>query len=250
MDGQPKKIKDTEISLTTLKEIIYHYVVCGKGLISLERDYKDSLPKELFEEVPSLVHGERAIELIWKFANESIRNLLEKLCKRELYKRVYEISISELSGENDTYFILKDELSFLVRPKKAYEIEQNFLRTIYKAMVQKGPVVTITEDAARTRLKELETSNIPNIVIDFPTRGISKETNFPLEISDSSRKYLSEATSLRPNKQIFKTIRTLQIQSVVLRIYASPDLHELIIRYLEIAAVEACVKDVIHVVKQ
>lgn len=249
LEGRSKKIKDTYISLNTLKEIIYHWVVCGKSISTIQKEIKNC-PKEMLDEVPPIVSGERAIELVWKFADDNIRKLIESLCRRDLYKRVFEVSIRELGGDNDNYFNLKEELTINKRTIKAGEIEQNLLKSIEKAMVQKGPVVTETENAAKKRQQELKQSKTPKIVIDFPTRGISNDSNFPLEISDSSRKYLSGPYANKANNQIFKVVRNLQIQSVVLRIYALPDLHELIIRYLETTEVEACVKDIITTLKK
>jgi HD superfamily phosphohydrolase len=247
--GKQKKFRTSTMSFNTLKEIVYHWVVCEKSLKNVEVGLKNSMPREMNEEVPSIVSGERAIELIWKFADDNVRKLIENLCKRELYKRVYEISIGELGDGNDNYFKLREELKIQDRHAKANMIGENILNCIGKEMSQRGAVESITENAAKERLKQLKQSKVPKIVIDFPTRGIPDENNFPTEISDSSRKYLSGPIAGKPTRQIFSVVRNLQIQGIVLRIYASPDLHELIIRYLETKEVEACIKDVITTLK-
>ena len=250
LDGEPKRIRNSTMTLNTLKDIIYHWVVCGKSLNSTKKELKGNIPIDINNEVPSFVSGERTIELIWKFADDNVRELIENLCKRELYKRVFEISIGELGDGNDNFFKLKDELKIQNKHVKANTIEKMIINSIEKAMSQKGPIATITENSARDRLQQIKQSSVPKIVIDFPTRGISDESNFPSEISDSSRKYLSTTIAGKSTKQIFKVVRNLQIQNIVLRIYAHPDLHELIIRYLEKNEIEACVKEVITTLKR
>ena len=68
-----------------------------------------SLPKDIYEESPALISREKTIEFVWKFADDKTRVLIERLAKRELYKRIFEVKLGDLGGLVD-YSALRTDL--------------------------------------------------------------------------------------------------------------------------------------------
>jgi hypothetical protein len=118
-------------------------------------------------------------------------------------------------------------------------------------MREKGPTSSISEDAAKKRLDRLKQSNLPLVVLDFPVRGISKETNTPREIGDAVRKYFVIPTSsFVGDDDIFQVVRRLQQHMATVRVFASPELHELVVRYLNQAQIQKCVEEVVESIRK
>lgn len=230
-----------------MAELIYHWLVCGKSIPATKKAMlasKITCPAELDAECPAILGGERALELVWKFADAGCQELLERLAARKLYKRVFELKMSEL-GDNGKYADLKGQFTSQNRIDMAGKIDKSFLDAINTAIQNRGPQTTDTEAAAREQLQKVagDKRAHPRIVVDLPTRGVPDETNIPSEIGDPSRKYTSGNKSGRG--EVFSVVRNLQVQRATLRVFASPELHELIIRYLDPGAVESCMKDCI-----
>lgn len=246
-----KKFRSKAVIFSTIKELLYHWAICGKTkneTSSILR--RRHIPEEFFEEAPSFLISEKVIEFVWKFANDNIRALLQRLGQRDLYKRVFELKISEL-GEYGDYSALKSDLPSHKRPELAMSLQNIFMNAIDKKIRQKetATVQSIAEAKAHEVHYNLRGSAQPLVVIDFPMRGIPNERNFPHEIGDSSRKYLSGAENLANQAKVFHTFRDLQMQKAALRVFAAPELHELIIRYLDPMNIRACVEEVIEKIK-
>jgi HD superfamily phosphohydrolase/serine/threonine protein kinase len=242
------KLRNTLVSAELVSELLYHWVVCGKSTPLVRAELGKSgknLPTEFNDEPPPTMAGERAIEFVWKFADDKLRRLLERVARRDLYKRIFEIKVSDLGDKGD-YSALRNELEAAKRPSIASAIEERFLNAIYKAMAEKGPRDTATENEARTRYQELSRREVPRVVIDFPTRGVPEEDNVPPELSDPARKYTAGRTGTpSAGGKVFHVVRNLQTQKATLRVFAADELHELVVRYLDPATVEACITEVI-----
>ncbi len=95
-------------------------------------------------------------------------------------------------------------------------------------------------DALQQRIGEVECMIEPLVVIDFPSRGIPKEPNAPTEIGDALRKYF--AVGGRPATKEFDLARRMQMDHATLRVYAAPELHEMLLRFLPSNEVERIVR--------
>ncbi len=244
-----RKLRESFVTKEIIHEILYHWVVCGKTNNATKNALEGrTIPKDFYNEPPLCFEGERVLELVWKFANDGVRQLLERLGNRKLYKRVFEIKVSDL-GEMGDYSALRGDLLSELRPKLAEKLERIFKDAIHKAMVQKGPRESATDSEARNRLIELKKNEMPYIIIDFPTRGLPEEKNFPTELGDSVRKYSGLRKSVGPKSQVFHVVRDLQAKKATLRVFAANEFHELIVRYLDLNDVESCVEEVIPRIK-
>lgn len=242
-----RKLRESYVNADIIRELLYHWVVCGKSIVATENALKLkrwAVPREIYEEPPLSLAGERTLELVWKFADDPVRHLLERLSHRDLYKRVLEIKVSDL-GEMGDYSALRGDLMPDKRPDLANRIETGLIDAIHKAMVQRGPPESETEEKARERHQELLKREVPRVVIDFPTRGVPDEVNFPPELGNPARKYTGARMTTAPRGKIFYIVRDLQAQRATLRIFAAAELHELIVRYLDPGVVEACVAEAV-----
>ncbi|HST21230.1 MAG TPA: protein kinase [Blastocatellia bacterium] len=243
--GGRRRLRDSSVSSNIIADLFYHWVVCGKPL-SLCLQLVRATPKEFSDQPPASLSNERALEFIWKFADDSIRLLVERIGRRELYKRVFEVKLGDLGVHGD-YSAIRAEMLPDRRVRLAEELEERFLDSVRKAMSQRGPTESISEAEAKKRHDALRVKTVSHIVIDFPVRGISEEKNFPAEIGDPARKYL--AGPVKPTgerRSVFHTVKQLQTQIASVRVFAAPELHELITRYLDPSDVQACVESVIR----
>ena len=243
------KIRSSYVNDEIIKELIFHWLVCGKAINATEDALIKKglkMPIEFKAEAPLILSGERALEFVWKFAPDGVRTLIERLGSRELYKRVLEIKVSDL-GELGDYSALCSDLEPRNRPELSKKIESNFLNAIYKAITSRSGVTeTDSESMARQRFQELSRNHgIPRVVIDFPTRGVPEEINFPPELGDSARKYTGAKTPVASRGKVFKVVKELQTHRAALRIFVAKEFHELIVRYLDPATVEDCVAEII-----
>ena len=247
------KIQNENIEASSIEELLYQRVICGNPVLECEKILKNKglqFPNCFKEEAPNYISDEKSIEFIWKLAMPEIKNLLDRLARRELYRRVFEIKFGELEKGID-FTTLQNELSPIKKIDLAKRLEKIILDVIHKRMVNRSNTVeTITENMSKSRFDELKKKILPLIIIDFPTRGIPEEKNFPTEISDSTRKYISGNIILARNKrEIFQTVRSLQIGIASLRVFAAPELHELIIRYMNPEDVYDCIISILPVLK-
>jgi len=240
-----RRLRGSTVSSTIIADLFYHWVVCGKPL-SMCHSLVKSIPKEFSDQPPASLSNERALEFIWKFADNSIRLLVERIGRRDLYKRVFEVKLGDLGVHGD-YAAIRAEMLPTMRVELANNLEERFLDSVRKAMSERGPTESISEAEAKKRHDELRIKNVSHIVIDFPVRGISEERNFPAEIGDPARKYLAGPVKSRSERRsVFHTVRQLQTQIASVRVFAAPELHELITRYLDPSDVQACVESVIR----
>jgi hypothetical protein len=92
-------------------------------------------------------------------------------------------------------------------------------------------------------------SEPPLVVVDFPTRGVAEEQNFPREVGDPARKYISSPIPPPEPRAIFKRVKHLQEEIAHVRVFAAPELHQLVLRYLTPEDVLDCVRSQIPAIR-
>jgi HD superfamily phosphohydrolase len=227
-----KKMRGAPLTERDIQELFYQKVILGKSWGEVRDGFnraakKEILPKEFGQEFSAPISGERAIEFVYRFAEDSTRSLLNRLLAREFYKRVFELRIGEFSGD---YFAVKSEFTPEKKLENARAIQRKLLDSVDSAMRRRGARHTVSEDAARERVAELRRSDAPLAVVDFPLRGIPTDQNIPREIGDPYRKYFALPAQKRPEgDNVFTVVRRLHMQIAAIRIFVAPEFHELVI---------------------
>lgn len=192
---------------------------------------------------------ERAIDFVWRFAPDECRTLLLRLASRELFKRVFELRVGELRGGGD-YSALKDDFQSADRADRAKQLQEKLLNKVDSQMreQERTPTSTIADNIARRHWADIDTRGRAGeilVVVDFPVRGLPDDQNLPDEIGDWYRKYFTlPPQETLTDTNVFYEMRRLQMKMASLRIFAAPEFHELIIRYLNPPDIRACVLEV------
>lgn len=246
------KYRKVTFTKRQLQELFYFRIVCRQEWSKVcSNVFKEpEMPAIFTEPAPSTIASESAIEFVWRFAEERVRALLVRLSSRFLYKRVFDFHLGEL-GETAEYSKMQNEILGIRRVTHANNIQKFLTDKIDGRMKERvGPRITTSEAAARVKLQELVALDIPLIVLDFPTRGLPEETNIPTEISDPNRKYFSIPPQNRAASfGVFHDVRRLQTRNASLRVFAAPEFHELVVRYLNAEDVRACIGESIKMLK-
>jgi hypothetical protein len=228
-----------------VKDLLFWRVVLRKPWSECERLSNGKLHRGFSIEAPSVVSSEPMLDFLWQFADDSARQLVTSLANRSLYKRVFEARLGQLGTRAD-YSGMKGELALSQRVHKARALQRHLLDEVLNSMRERGPTESSSENAAKLRHSELVKSKVPLVVLDFPSRGIGQELNTPKELGDAARKYsVIPAGRTAPEDNVFHVVRQLQEQMATVRVFASPELHELIVRYLNPASIQSCVESVV-----
>jgi HD superfamily phosphohydrolase len=250
-ESDKKKRRIDSIDPKALNEFFYRRVVCGHTLSKCReilRSLKLIVPTNFFEDPLSDLVGERTIEFLWKCAEDPIRELVLKLARRELFRRVYEVRVGDLRSSD--YSAVRQAFEVPRRVSICTSLQKTFLDSINKQIQQKGEVESVSESAARQRHNELSDSLMPLIVVDFPMRGIPKDENVPSAIPDPARKYISgRASSSARDGGAFATVSRLQKANATVRVFAEREFHELIVRYLEPRDVQKVIESVLPILR-
>ncbi len=244
LSGTTTKMRGVQLKASDIEELFYQKVILGKSWTEVRDDFnriarREVLPKEFTAEFSAPISGERAIEFVYRFAEDTTRRLLDRLIARVLYKRAFELRVGEFGGD---YFRIKAEFTPEKKLKNARAIQEKLVNSIDSEMRQRGRRDSVSENAASGRLSMLRRDDTPLVVIDFPVRAIPSDLNPPREIADPDRKYFAlPAQKRQESDNVFAVVRKLQMQVAALRVFVAPDLHELVIRYLRPSAVAACV---------
>lgn len=241
------QLRNLRVSRQGIRSLFYERVICGKPWSESRMEGK-KLPRVFYEESSGPVESEPSLDFVWRFAADPHRRLLERLATRQLYKRIFEMRLGEL-GERADYSAMKAALAPELRAIKTKQLKDHFVNAILNAMRERGPgAESVTENAARRRVQEIKSSDEPLVVLDFPVRGVPDDFNTPQEIGDAMRKYFVMPTRGAANDDnVFYAARRLQEHLATIRIYTAPELHELVIRYLDSRAVQGIVESVIPV---
>jgi HD superfamily phosphohydrolase/serine/threonine protein kinase len=151
------KYRKTGFTQKQLQELFYFRIVCRQEWSKVfTRIFKDpELPAVLTEPTPPVVASESAIEFVWRFAEDPVRNLLSRLASRSLYKRVFDIHLGEL-GESAEYSKMQNEFLGTKRVSHSDEIQKLLISKIDARMRAHGTSgITTSESAARERLQHL-----------------------------------------------------------------------------------------------
>lgn len=224
------------LSQEEIRSLFYERVICRatweKCSATLKGAGSDIGSESIWEESPPPVWIEPSLDFVWQFSNPGIRGLVERLAKRELYKRVFELPLGQL--EQREYAATQNELKGPNRLSKAKKLEELLLEGVSGQMMTQDSSITGMTSTAREVMSDLIKEEGPLIILDFPSRGLPNEYNIPRELEDPVRKYFT--LSIRRGRRgddLFATVRNLQVEIATVRVFAEPRFHEIIIRYLQ-----------------
>lgn len=245
------KFKSVRLFKKNIEDLFYERVICRstwKTCSSILIGNKQTIPTTLWDEPPLSVGSEPALDFVWQFGDQSVRELLERLAERKLYKRVFEINLGQLKDPD--YTAIATELSGPSRLGKSKELETKLFDAIMERLrgsEETSTIKSVTE--AHTCLNRLRRMQVPLVILDFPTR-VTRDYNLPKELEDPVRKYLPIVSSSRKGGDIVSKIWALQKDIATVRIFAEPDLHDLITRYLNPDLIKENVELVIKSLQQ
>jgi hypothetical protein len=244
-----KKFREAKLTVADVKRLFYLRVIVGNSWNECCSRVTAAAPLRSKPDPPGAVRDEGAIEFIWRCANDGIREVLDMLAGRRLFKRVFEMRLGEL-GERADYSAMRTALTPSHRMSKATTLTKHLLDTVEGSMRERGPGASVAENAARELLGKLRSREMPLVLLDFPVRGVPEERNTPAEIGDAVRKYfvLPKASGNQVD-DVFEVVRKLQQRMATVRVFAFPELHELVIRYLNPNEVKDCVERVIDQIR-
>lgn len=217
--GAASTLSKLSLSPEDLQFVFYERLLCGtpwaeviEGRPQLKELYKGGRSREI------RARKDRALDLLWILAGNNLgaRELIERLARRELYKRIYEVSLGDIHGQAaQSYNDIKNAMSGPARLTKAAQIEVDIIKRLGQAAQP---------------LEKFRNTGVPLIVLDMPNRGVPTEKNVPYEIKDAFRKYFPLAGG-RPTT-VVDTIQELQQKMASFRVFAAPELQTIIVRHL------------------
>jgi serine/threonine protein kinase len=236
------------IQSSEFPKVYYQRVVCG-------------LPwEEASAELPALlglikkgrcsqskVRAERAIDLLWLISDSGNRQLIERMATRRLHKRIFEINLGDVGTRvDDTYSQIKEALADSQHTEKAKALE-DLLVTYLLDQAAKASPNTANVVCLRESVLALSQSGLPLIILDIPTRGVPREKNIPVAIGDSFRKYfkIAKQCHLSPGVKTFEAVQALQQGMACFRVFATPELHEYLVQFLDPESIATAVATIL-----
>ncbi|MHA1951353.1 MAG: protein kinase domain-containing protein [Candidatus Thorarchaeota archaeon] len=243
-----------ECNLTSedIKRLFYERVICRstwkRATDALHKSPTAWKSDSLWKDPPPVVSIEPSLDFVWQFSDKATQQLVERLAQRKLYKRVFELPLGHLYEPD--YTATANELSGPNRLDKAQNLQNILFEEVSNAMRNFDDEITGSASTTQVILNNLRTSEVPLVVLDFPVR-VLKEYNIPKELEDPVRKYFTISISHRREREdIVSTIMKLQKNIATVRVFADPDFHELIIRYLKPEVIKKCVELTIPSLRQ
>lgn len=179
-------------------------------------------------------HDETLV-FLWKLATGKARTLLEDLINRTYYKRIFEVSLGELTDDQQLW--LRDNLKGEGRIKFRKGLEEALINTMRTAI--QDQMQTRESLVADHLLQELESIAIQRtaFVIDLPLRGWGAKGDPPLFVSDYKRRHFRASIggaegSHHENRLWTEFIPAMMKGKAFFRIYCEPSLHRVLTRVI------------------
>jgi len=204
-----------------------------------------SLPERLDElarqQVPQFggrYGDDRTLQFVWRLARGKARRLVEDLATRRYYKRVIEIPLGELNEEE--WFSLRRDIGgsdrLVMQKAVAKEIYDTLTTAIQDQMESRESLV---RDEILSKLNSIQADR-HGFVCDVPMRGWSAGGEEPYFVSDFRRRHFRASVGrLRPERggSLWSDVERLMRRAASFRVFAEPELHNIITRVLDTAAV-------------
>lgn len=180
---------------------------------------------------------DRTLVFLWKLSTDKSRLILDDLIRRNYYKRVIEIPLSELSERG--WMNLSNRIT-----KNRNELQANIdallVNTLITAIQDQMKVreSLIEDDVLRTVTRII--SEKFAFIIDLPLRGWTAEGQDPIFVSDYKRRYFRATIGLHQeggSETLWSDMGHMMRRIAVFRVFCEPDLHQLVTRVLQPTAI-------------
>lgn len=229
------------------RTFFYQYVVLRKSvehaLSVLTHDLVDATDfRNMFLRILE-VTDDRALHFAYVSGNKVAQEMVLRLASRELYKVVFERKVRD---HNDRRNIVRQAIPRVLLPEHRVTLGEKLASTFFKALEAKYNAKQAKSNSETIAHSRMSSSTIHRILVDFPTRAnITKDERYPFEISNTARKHGSLETVAVKNNQVFQDIGKFMFESCCLRVFAEPEMHFLINKYLSEAEISELVESVL-----
>lgn len=209
--------------------------------------------QKLSEAPPLVLRGggmaDRTIDFFYRLGPENAQQLLRNLAQRHFYKRVFEIPLSEVRG--DKFNQLRNHLSSF---RQRASLMRSLEKALYARLTEQLQVASKTQESLQSDKGKtlLDSAWVPgaSIVIDAPVRMVDKVPEAPSKVSDYKRKYRHGGRALLElgdSPMWANNAQQLMKESAYLRVFAKPDVHDLMLRYSKLTDDRNIIREVLGV---
>ena len=236
-----KVYKNRSINGADIKKLYNYRVLCK---LSWEEcwskiGYNYSTINSRYKVKDRMFTDDYCLDFIYAFTDDKCRELLEKLRRRIVYKRIYSKNLKDV-----------DLVHLSMKCRDRIGVSKQIQDKLFDAIVESR-----TQDAresAAERSIDREVLSLKNklsesiaILVDFPQKITVPTESWPIEIGDSARKLQNYNTENM--KEVVVASNDLLTEVAFIRIYAEPSFYSLITRYLSARVISGCIKTVIGV---
>ena len=178
---------------------------------------------------------DETLVFFWKLATGKARTLFEDLIDRNYYKRVFEVSLGDLSDDNQMW--LRDNLKLENRLRFRERVEESLVRTL-RSQIQnqmESRESLVTDDL----LQQMEsiTTTKRAFTIDLPMRGWTAKGDSPFFVSDYKRRHFRSSIGgaeggHQENRLWSSYLPSMMKGKAFFRVYCEPKLHKVLTRVL------------------
>lgn len=198
--------------------------------------------------------GDQTLVFFWKLATGKSRMVFEDLINRNYYKRVFEVSLSDLSDDNQLW--LRDNLKGENRLKLRESVEGALTKTL-RSQIQsqmESRESLVTDDL----LQQMESITAQKIAfaIDLPLRGWTAGGDSPYFVSDYKRRHFRASIGgseggHQENRLWSSYLPSMMKGKAFFRVYCEPTLHKVLTRVIGAVDVsEALREDLPQLIRQ
>lgn len=186
---------------------------------------------------------DRAIQFFWRLSEGKAQQLIRDLLDRRYYKRVIEIPLTDFSDEG--WVKLREIFSGKKRVTLRKNIEDNLLNALQKSIQdQMTDRMSLQEDEALKFLKERSSARFA-FLVDLPVRGWTATGAEPVFVSDYKRRHFRTSAGafdeFERSTLWSDTVPQLMRRIAVVRVFAEPGIHSLLLRVLSSDVVRSAV---------
>lgn len=174
------------------------------------------------------------LTFFWKLSEQKERYLIEDLCVRNYYKRIFEVPLGALADES--WMKLREVFTGQRRLKFQVQINDalvNLLRTAIQDASQARE--SLVRDRALEEMEKVAASR-HSFLVDVPTRGWKAGGDDPIFVSDYKRRYFRSdaagAEGFEMGSLWARHLGNMMREIAHFRVFCEPQIHRIVTRVL------------------